>query len=292
MTREELVAAAGETIRVGSRSFYMASLLFDRATRERAWLLYCWCRHCDDLCDGQSLGLGSSAPSGSTAEAEVLTCRVLAGDVTLQLPFDALGAVLRERPIPHNYIFDHLQGFALDTQGWRPRDEVELLAYCYHVAGSVGCMMAVVMGVEPEDEQTRSAASDLGIAFQLANIARDIREDRDAGRCYLPASWLAEAGLDAVDPLRRDRREHLVILVQRLVELAARFERSARAGVPKLPFRARWAVLAAARIYGTIGRRVAALGPSAWDRRVVVPRRRKLAYLLPSLAESVRLRGG
>ncbi|HEX9965661.1 MAG TPA: phytoene/squalene synthase family protein [Allosphingosinicella sp.] len=292
MTRDELVAAAGESIRLGSRSFHMASRLFDRETRERAWLLYCWCRHCDDVCDGQSYGQGRFAPSGSNAEVELLTRGALRGDVTLQLPFDALGAVVRECPIPNRYIFDHLRGFALDAQGWRPRDETELLAYCYHVAGTVGCMMAVIMGVDPSDEETLDRACDLGIAFQLANIARDIREDRDSGRCYLPSNWLAEANIDPGDPLRADRRDDLVALVKRLVALAHRFEASARIGVPKLPFRARWAVLAAARIYGAIGRRVSSMGPSAWDRRVVVPRRVKLAYLVPSLADSVRLRGG
>jgi phytoene synthase len=60
--------------------------------------------------------------------------------------------------------------------------------------------------------------------------------------------------------------------------------------VAKLPFRARWAVLAAARVYGAIGRRVAALGDSAWESRVVVPRRKKLSFLLPTLVEAIRAR--
>ncbi len=70
---------------------------------------------------------------------------------------------------------DLIAGFALDTDGWRPRSQDDLMRYCYHVAGSVGCMMAIVMGVAPEDEATLDRACDLGLAFQLANIARDNR---------------------------------------------------------------------------------------------------------------------
>jgi phytoene synthase len=141
-------------------------------------------------------------------------------------------------------------------------------------------MMAVAMGVPADDEETLARASDLGIAFQLSNIARDIREDQAAGRCYLPAAWLEEAGLDPADPMRPEGREGLVRLVARLVELGNRYEQSALAGVRKLPFRSRWAILAAAGIYGGIGRRVAALGPSAWDERVVIRRRRKLLTIV------------
>jgi 15-cis-phytoene synthase len=290
MNRAEVVAAAGESIRHGSKSFHMASRLFDRTTRERAWLLYCWCRHCDDVCDGQELGHRIEGASGSIREIEFLTGQVLAGEETGLLPFDALGALLAECPVPSRYITDHLQGFGLDCEGWRPRDEADLLRYCYHVAGAVGCMMAIVMGVSPEDDETLARASELGIAFQLSNIARDLRDDHEAGRCYLPAEWTERHGLDLRDPLGLDQREKLVAIAGRLTRLALRYEASAHAGVARLPFRARWAVLAAARVYGAIGRRVALLGPAAWETRVVVPRREKLAFLLPTLVQAMLAR--
>ena len=279
--RTALVADAGETIRTGSKSFHMASHLFDRTTRERAWLLYRWCRHCDDECDGQTLGHSDPRKVRDRVdEVEVLTRRTLAGEQVGVPAFDGLGVVLAECAIPDRLVLDHLRGFRLDADGWRPKDESDLLAYCYHVAGVVGCMMAVVMGVAPEDRETLACASDLGIAFQLSNIARDVREDHAAGRCYLPAEWLAEYGLDAADPLRPDQREGLVRLIRRMVELGERYEQSALEGVRQLPFRSRWAILAAAGIYGRIGRRVADLGPSAWDERVVIRRRRKLLTIV------------
>ncbi|WP_166038022.1 phytoene/squalene synthase family protein [Sphingosinicella sp. YJ22] len=290
--RAELVATASRTIRDGSRSFHAASQLFDRTTRERAWLLYSWCRHCDDVCDGQDLGHRAEQRPQALEDIEALTRDTLAGAPPDIFFYQALAAVLDECAIPHRFLTDHLAGFALDTEGWRPQDERDLVTYCYHVAGAVGCMMAVVMGVDPRDEDTLESASALGISFQLSNIARDLKEDRAAGRCYVPASWLREYSVDPAAGLPADDPDMLAVIAARLVRLADQHELKARKGVPMLPFRSRWAVLAAARIYGEIGRRVAALGPAAWDKRVVIRRRVKLRFLLSSFVETLRTGGG
>jgi phytoene synthase len=288
MTREEVVEGARTSIERGSKSFRAASRLFDQATRERAWLLYCWCRHCDDVCDGQVLGFGSAA-KGNVSALREKTRRALAGDPADELPFRALAQVTSECAIPDRFIEDHLQGFELDETGWRPQTEEDLIRYCYHVAGAVGCMMALLMGVPADDEATLARAADLGIAFQLSNIARDIREDLAEGRCYLPADWLSEFGVQPEALFEERNRPALIALAARLVERAAAFEESARRGVDRLPFRSRLAVLAALRIYGAIGRRVGALGGSAWDQRVTVGKTEKLTYLVPTFAEAVAL---
>ena len=281
-SRAAIVATAGETIRRGSKSFSLASRLFDRPTRERAWLLYAWCRACDDLSDGQTLGRGGSEvedPQGRLSWLRVQTARALAGETVGEMPFDALRIVAADTQIPHRFIEDHLEGFALDAREWRPRSEDDMLRYCYHVAGAVGCMMAVVMGVPPDDEATLDRASDLGIAFQLANIARDLDEDDAAGRCYLPVEWLVEMDVPPGQHMKPPYRPRMAVLAKRLCALAELYEASGRTGAAALPFRARWAVLAAAGIYGDIAREVAARGDQAWSRRVVIGRPAKLAWI-------------
>lgn len=281
--RAVLVAAARDTIAAGSQSFAAASRLFAPATRERAWLLYAWCRAADDLTDGQDLGHNTAAPldpSATQAQLEALTARALDTDEAVPLPFAALREVAREVTMPRRFIADHLAGFALDAADWRPQTEDDLLRYCYHVAGTVGCMMAVVMGVAPDDGDTLDRACDLGLAFQLANIARDVVPDAGVGRCYLPAQWLDEAGLteaDLADPAQRDA---VAALAARLVLMARPYRASARVGAAQLAGRSRLAVLAADGIYGTIGERVLALGPRAWDQRVRVSSTGKLGLLL------------
>ena len=280
--RRQLVAEAERIIREGSKSFRFASNLFDQQTRERAWLLYCWCRACDDVADGQTLGRDAVAPADPEARLAFLretTDRALAGEHVGIAPFDALRIVAAECSIPRRFIDDHLAGFALDAEGWQPCTEDDMLRYCYHVAGAVGCMMAVLMGVPPENEEVLDRAADLGIAFQLANIARDIVEDHGVGRVYVPADWLGAGGLDPAD------RDGLAKVAERLALLAAAYEASARVGATALPFRARWAVLSAANIYGAIARKVRARGSSAWDSRTVVHKPVKLVLVLNALVE-------
>jgi phytoene synthase len=286
--RASLLAEAERTIREGSKSFRFASNLFDQRTRERAWLLYAWCRACDDLADGQILGHGAAPtadPAARLAFIRETTARALSGETVGLVPFDALRIVVAECGIPRRFIDDHLQGFALDAEGWRPQMEDDLLLYCYHVAGAVGCMMAVVMGVDPADDALLDRASDLGIAFQLANIARDLVEDHGVDRIYLPADWLDAQGIRP-EGLPANRPA-LAMMAARLAELVAGYEASARVGAARLPFRSRWAVLSAANIYGAIARRVVSRGATAWDSRTVIRKPSKLAFLIKALAEAL-----
>lgn len=280
--RAALVAAARASIARGSKSFAAASTLFDRATRERAWLLYAWCRKCDDVADGQDHGHGMSrvedAPA-RVAQLRALTHAAFRDEPTGDPAFDGLAVVVRETGLPQRFADDLIDGFVLDAEEWQPRSEADLYRYCYHVAGAVGCMMAVVMGVDPADEATLDRACDLGLAFQLANIARDIEEDDRAGRCYLPQEWLAEMDVPPGQHMKPPFRSRLTVLARRLATRAALHEESARGGTPALSLRSAWAVLAAAGIYGDIAREVARRGDHAWDHRVHTTKAEKLRWI-------------
>lgn len=294
--RAALVDKARESIQRGSKSFAAASALFDQATRERAWLLYAWCRTCDDLADGQEHGGALSQvddPQTVLAEMRALTTAALGGETTGHPAFDGLGVVAAETGLPSRFALDLIDGFALDAQGWRPQTTDDLLRYCYHVAGAVGCMMAVVMGVRADDEATLDRACDLGLAFQLANIARDIGEDAQADRCYLPADWLAEHGLALHTLMTAQNRPALARIGARLASMAQDYEASARIGAAALPFRSAWAVLSAAGIYGSIAREVARRGEGAWDTRVFTTKGEKLGWVARAGGEAAlrRVRG-
>ncbi|MEE4155533.1 MAG: phytoene/squalene synthase family protein [Erythrobacter sp.] len=280
-TRAALVDHARLAIKHGSQSFSAAARLFDRQTRERAWLLYAWCRRCDDIADNQVLGgeLGEQSDLPSRlALIRRLTALAFAGRKTGDPAFDALGIVAREVGLTPQMAEDVIAGFQLDAEDWRPRTEADMLRYCYHVAGAVGVMMAVVMGVDPEDTDTLDRACDLGLAFQLSNIARDIVEDDAAGRCYLPMEWLVEQDIEPGQHTKPHHRAELAEMTARLVALVEKHEAAARVGAARLPFRSRWAVLSAARIYGAIGRKVARRGTEAWNNRTYVPRGEKALY--------------
>ena len=284
-TRIRLVEAAGKSIARGSKSFRFASQIFDLATRERSWLLYAWCRACDDITDGQTLGHDAQVPDDPEDRIAFIranTDAALEGRATGLVPFDALMTVAAETGIPADLPHDHLAGFARDAAGWSPQTEDDLLSYCYQVAGAVGVMMAHVMGVDQADrdtlaEDTLRRASDLGIAFQLANIARDIVDDAKVGRTYIPADW-------QLDPASAGDRPEIA---SRLAALAERYRASSRVGAARLPFRSRWAVLSAGRIYGAVATRAAALGPRAWDKRIVISKGKKLGMVALAFVDAL-----
>lgn len=291
--RADLIDQAEESIRAGSRSFHAASRLFEPAIREQAWLLYAWCRRCDDLADAQERGgkLGEQEGAERRITAiRLLTERAFEGLPTADAAFDAFGLLAREVGIAPEMAEDVIGGFALDAEGWRPRSEQDLGLYCYHVAGAVGVMMARIMGVAKDDSWMLDRACDLGLAFQLANIARDMAEDADAGRCYIPMEWLAEEDIEPGQEMKPHHRQEMAEIAKKLIALMERHEAAARLGAARLPFRSRWAVLAAANIYGAIGREVVARGPDAWDSRVVIGPWAKLRHIARAFWEALRNR--
>jgi len=286
---EPLVEQSLRTIQKGSKSFALAARLFDPPTREGAILLYAWCRHCDDVTDEQVLGF-RAGPAGDSADTrlgalERETRRALAGEPVEDAAFAALQEVVRRHGIPEHHPLEHLKGFAMDVKGERYETLDDCLRYCYRVAGVVGVMMGYVMGARGED--TLDRASDLGLAFQMTNIARDVMDDAETGRVYLPGEWLREAGVPADDIARPEHRPAVHAVAERLLDEAERYYASAQVGIARLPFRSAWAVATARRVYRDIGRLLRERGPRAWDGRASTGRGRKLALALAAAGDAV-----
>ena len=123
--------------------------------RADAVLLYAWCRHCDDVIDGQELGFADGAqpclhaPSDRLARLRAETEAALRGVATDSV-FAAFGEVMQRHAVPARYPLEHLDGYAMDVADRRYETIEDTLDYCYGVAGTVGIMMAHVMGVRDE----------------------------------------------------------------------------------------------------------------------------------------------
>lgn len=280
---QPLLNHATQTMAAGSKSFNTAAKLFDAETRRSVLMLYTWCRHCDDVIDDQTLGFASGAVAEASieqrlAELQRLTRRAYRGERMSDPAFAAFQEVALAHAIPERQALDHIEGFAMDVRGERYETIEDTLRYCYHVAGVVGLMMARVMGVR--DEAALDQACDLGLAFQLTNIARDIVEDARNGRCYLPARWVHDAGLTQQNFAAPENRQRLALIARRLVEEAEPYYRSAKAGLGALPLRSAWAIATARSVYREIGVNVVKAGPRAWDRRQGTSKARKLTLLI------------
>jgi phytoene synthase len=286
---DQLLNHATQTIEVGSKSFAAAAKLFDPATRRSVLMLYAWCRHCDDVVDGQELGFNAAPRAqeqdGAAAKLAALreqTRRAYAGERMRDPAFAAFQEVaLRDdgtARIPQRFAFDHLAGFAMDVEGARYDTIDDTLRYCYHVAGVVGLMMAAIMGVK--DARVLDRACDLGLAFQLTNIARDIVEDALVDRCYVPAQWLREAGIPVDEVAHPRHRAALAKVAARLVDAAEPYYDSALEGIADLPLRSGWAIASARKVYRQIGVVVKRRGARAWDERAGTSKATKLRLLV------------
>lgn len=275
-TRADL-AVCRELLRGGSRSFRAASLLLPAQVAGPAAALYAFCRLADDAID-----LGTEGKPQALEGLRRRLDRAYAGQPAPIAADRAFAEVVARHVIPRALPEALLEGFAWDTEGRRYETPEGLEDYAARVAGAVGVMMSLLMGVR--DPQALARAADLGTAMQLTNIVRDIGEDAREGRLYLPLAPLREAGLDPeawlASPVPHPAIGTVAALLLRRAEfLYARAE----AGIAALPAACRPGIRAARLIYAEIGaeigRAVDRDGMAGLLRRAVVPGWRKLALL-------------
>ncbi len=262
----------------GSRSFHAASYLLPSGMRMGATALYAWCREADDAIDHAP---PERRDQVVTALHEKLRASY-AGRVTDSATERAFAWVTRSCNIPLQLPHALIEGFAWDAEVRRYRSIEDLHAYGARVAGSVGAMMSLVMGVRSPKALAR--ACDLGVAMQLTNIARDVGEDARMGRVYLPLNWCQEADVDVEALIAHpEYSQGLGEVVERLLKEADRLYERSMPGIAMLPFSARPAMHAARALYAEIGQEVRRRQHDSVSTRAVVTPQRKMRVLSGAL---------
>ena len=272
----EALAQCQSILRVGSKSFAAASWLLPRHLRGPAAAIYAFCREADDAVDR------ATAPTEALVGVNRRLSQIYGEGEPIGAVDQALAQVVRAYRLPKALFRALLEGFAWDAEG-RHYDSLDAVrAYAARVAGSVGVIMARLMGVE--DPALLARACDLGIAMQLTNIARDVAEDAALGRCYLPGDWLREAGLAPAAWLQAPGPSGaLTAVVQRLLAAADDLYERSDAGIAGLPQACRGGIYAARLIYAEIGTRLQGQGCDPFRGRTIVPWYRKLWLLARGL---------
>ena len=294
LSDEALARQGRESIKVGSKSFALASIVLPPRIRDDASMLYSWCRYCDDVIDGQEMGHGQIEDyrEGQAERLEELRQRTRAalnGQADDPI-FQGFAAVMDRNDIPHRHAFDLLKGFEMDAQERVYVTLGDVLDYSYHVAGVVGVMMAMIMGARAPE--TLDRASDLGLAFQLTNIARDVIDDAKADRVFVPQEFLLRHGapVDGASLAKSDNWPAAHKAAVDLLDVAEDYYRSARTGIRVLPFRCAWAITAALNVYREIGEVLRHEGPEAWSGRVGASQGRKMSLALMAGGPTLRRR--
>lgn len=264
------------SIRHGSKSFHIASLLLPRHTRQAAHALYAFCRHSDDLIDDQA-----RQPDALDRLRDRLD-RLYEGVPYNHACDRAFARIVHQHAIAKAIPLALLDGFAMDMESRRFHTMAEVKDYAARVASTVGLMMSLVMN--EGDVWTLARAADLGLAMQLTNIARDVGEDARNGRLYLPLDWLREAGIDADAFLAAPRfTPALGQVVRRLLMVADHHYQLGHTGIVRLPADCRHAIRTAALTYQDIGRSIARNGFDSVSFRARTTLARKLVLVLQAM---------
>ncbi|HEX2733968.1 MAG TPA: phytoene/squalene synthase family protein [Polyangiaceae bacterium] len=270
-----------------SKSFAFASRLLPNESRYAVLVVYAWCRRADDAIDyatgaDQKLALAKLEAELDAIEAkQPLTDRVVCG----------FAEVIRKYDIPLVYARALLAGMRMDVESTRYESWTDLLLYSYRVASVVGLMLCHLLGVR--EPKALVHAAHLGFAMQLTNIARDLKEDAERGRVYLPRrAWGVEQGALEPDEVAGKSSAELAPILKQVLDLADDYYASAWRGIGLLPLRSALAVATALVIYRAIGTRIRALNYDVMSQRVVVSTWDKIRLCIFAVFRVLRQRLG
>jgi phytoene synthase len=282
---KDAARVSAEVIQKHSKSFAMASRVLPPDARLHAVALYAWCRRADDAVDLVAPERQQEALDTLSEELRLVYEGAAQDDPVLAL----FQETVLERRIPLRYAQDLLHGMAMDVGGQRYESMDDLLIYCYHVAGCVGLMMCHAMGVR--DDWALVNATHLGMAMQITNICRDVVEDWERDRLYIPDELLAECGAPGLagrlgSSFPAEAAEPVSRAVARLLDEADLYYASGDAGLPALSWRCSMSIRTARSVYSAIGDRLRRVGCDPLAGRQYVPRGRKLGLMTASILRS------
>ena len=260
-------------------SFYLAARLLPASVRHDAVALYGFCRRVDDLADE------AAEVAYARRQLDAVRDALMTRDAKMEPEVMELA---ERRSVPLDVLLELIDTVETDLGDVRIPDHRALMDYCYGVAGTVGVAMCAVLGAN--SEVAIDPAIDLGVAMQLTNIARDVLEDAERGRIYLPATWL-DGQVTPAALVRGDRRARHVAhdAAVRLIELSERLYMRADHGMSHIPRASRPAIQVAARMYRAVGRRTVELGPERyWHSRARLGLGSRLAALASAAVALVR----
>jgi phytoene synthase len=274
------------------RTYYLATKLLSAEQRPAVHALYGFARWVDDIVDDVHSGLDEKITAIEDVDARLTTA--LAAGTTDDPVLAALLDTVHRYDIPAVHFHDFMASMRMDLTVTDYPTYADLERYVHGSAAVIGLQVLPVLGTSAPREEAEPAAAALGIAFQLTNFIRDVGEDLDRGRVYLPADELAAFGVDRERLLharasgRADGKVRAALRDQ--VRRAREVYTRAWPGIAMLAPRSRPCVMTAYRLYGRILNLVENADCDVLSRRVVVSNGRRLAVALPALARAVLAR--
>jgi 15-cis-phytoene synthase len=263
-----------KTAKSGS-SFTVSFIFLDQIKREAMTALYAFCREVDDVVDEcTDYNVAQTKLNWWKHEIDRLY------DQKPQHPVSfALQPVIKQFDLAKEHFLEIIDGMEMDLKFNRYADFKQLQLYCYRVASVVGLLSAQIFGYQ--NRNTLKFAHDLGMAFQLTNIVRDVGEDARRGRIYLPLDELKKAKVSEEDILNSNKTPEVKELIEFQIERAESFYDKALRALPLEDAKQQRAGLMMAAIYRTLLREIQADGAeNVLTHKTSIPPLRKLVLAL------------
>ena len=266
-----------------SKSFYLTSRLLPRDRQWATFALYAFCRYIDNLADvPRNRSQGELLEELHQFEQELQ--RAYRTGESQHPVIQPYILVARQYGIPIEYPVDLIRGAQMDMEDVTYETFEDLYLFCYRVAGVVGLMMTHLLGYK--DESAFEYAEKLGVAMQLTNILRDVQEDMQMGRIYLPTEELNTFGVTEADIKQQRMTPAMRQLMKYQVDRAWSYYDAAQDGIPLLERNTQFAILAASRIYSGILRKIEGRDYNPFLGRVFVPKLNKFGILFQELVRT------
>jgi phytoene synthase len=276
MDLEESYAFCERVARAQAKNFYYSFLLLAHPQRQAMCAIYAFMRYCDDLSDDAGIADRAGAIARWRTDLEA----ALAGRMPEHVLWPAFADAVQRYQIPRQYFFEMIEGVSSDLEPRRVGTFDELYDYCYHVASVVGLTVVHIFGFD--NPEALMLAEKCGVAFQLTNILRDVREDAQNNRVYLPAEDLARFGV-APDSLGgRELTPGLRQLLEFEAERARGYYRESAPLVGMVDAASRPSLRALIGIYRRLLERISSAGYQVLASRIRVPTWEKVWILLRS----------
>lgn len=263
-----------------SKSFYLSASLLPAERRWATFAVYGFCRYIDNLIDNPRQRTKEDLLDEVHFMEREIERAYRSGESEHPV-LQSFIFVAKKYGIPQKYPLELLKGVVMDIDKNRYQTFDELYLFAYRVAGVVGLMMTHVLGYT--NPAAFKYAEKLGIAMQLTNILRDIKEDKDMGRIYLPQEDLHRFAVNEKDLLGENMNLNFKELMHYQVQRAHHYYELAEKGIPMLERKAQFAIYAAARIYRGILMGIEAKGLNPFNGRVFVSQAKKMAILFREL---------
>ena len=272
------------------KTYYLATLLLPKGKRPYVHALYGFARYADEIVDD----LASTLSPQEKADALRSWSTGVLEDLKKGTSTDHIGRALvdtaRKFDIPHQHFVDFLHSMEMDLTVTEYQSYEALLEYVYGSAAVIGLEMVPILGYS--DQRAFEAAKKLGIAFQLANFIRDVSEDLDRGRVYLPLDELARFGVDRVMLERRALTPEIVEALKFQIARVRSLQDEADIGIAYLDKTSRPCIRAASELYCGIVDEVEAIGYDVFKKRAKTSTARRArvagAAYLQAIAARIR----